>query len=203
MPDCFSLTLRINMLLRLTSGAQNFEPISVDEQVLLSWSPGERTYAAFEQRDGANFRQFRMFANMYTSRVEDLFGNYVNYNYIGDQLTWVTQVTAARSVSREVPMSLSLASQRLIWAPPCSAFGSTSARSLPPNLPCSREWCYPMGLHGSSSWLDWADGGCLTRSSPVAVCGRCPPLPREGKRPLPCIQAAPQGHLSSDHLAFA
>ncbi|GGD42541.1 RHS repeat domain-containing protein [Pseudoxanthomonas indica] len=64
----------------------------------LNYLTGERAYTVFEQKDGANFRQFRMFANMYASRVEDRFGNFVTYSYTGDQLTAIT-ASDGRAVS--------------------------------------------------------------------------------------------------------
>ena len=144
----------------------------------LDYLTGERTYAEFERRLGATFRQFRMFANMYVSRVEDRFGNYVDYHYTGDKLTSIT-ASDGRSVGlvwrtdapviSQVIVNPGTAQQRL-WQYQYNV-GTTGAVLTGVVLPDGTAWQFSLSGLGGRALTHPQLSNCGLRTLPSQTTG--------------------------------
>jgi len=145
----------------------------------LDYLTGERAYAEFERKDGATFRQFRMFANMYASRVEDRFGNYVDYHYTGDKLTSIT-ASDGRAVSltwrTDAPVISQIATnpgtpQQRIWQYQYNVVSAEVAILTRVVLPDGSAWQFNLVGLGGRALTDWRLPQCYLRTLPSASSG--------------------------------
>ncbi|MCY7354817.1 MAG: hypothetical protein LH470_07040 [Lysobacter sp.] len=117
-------------------------------------------------------KQRRMLAKMYVSRIEDRFGNWVQYNYSGAKLSSITSKddrTIILTWRSDVPVISSISVQPSsgpvrTWQYEYTGVTSTSATLSAVVLPDASRWTFNLQNLGGVSLSSEQLSGCTTRS---------------------------------------
>lgn len=129
----------------------------------LSYTPYE-TYREVAPEDPQTIAYVgRVIARMKASRVEDRFGNYVNYTYTGDKLTSIS-ASDGRSVTiqwwSDAPLVQSITSNGRTWTYNYASRSATGGTLSQVILPDNTAWTFTGSVPGSASG-PVSFGGCI------------------------------------------